>query len=160
MKRLLFIVVAITCFICTSSQLQAQRNTVGGNALGILIPSSEFSDTYVVGLNLNGNVELELTNSLKANIEAGVQSWSPQELIGGGQPDEENSFSIGAGGKYFLNNFFLGADAVYYFGNFTDFTVVPNLGLRFGKFNFEFSTSAVEPITYIGFEIGYFWVAN
>lgn len=139
----------------TINNINAQ--SIGGNSLAILAPSNTLGDTYVVGLGFYGNLEIPITESLKGNIEVGVTSWSLQDTPSGESQDEDNSYSIGLGGKYFFNKLFVGADAALFLGDISEFTVIPNVGVRLGKFNLETSVSVLDPVTYIGFELGYFW---
>jgi hypothetical protein len=159
MKKILRPLLIAISFTCAHNAI-AQSTYESGIALGIISPSNSFQDRYVVGLSLYSNVEIPVANSLFGNIEAGVQNWSRQELTGGGQPNPDNTFSIGGGGKYFLDHFFIEADAVYFFGDFNKFSIIPNTGLRFGKFNIELSISAIDPVNYVGLEIGYFWISD
>ncbi len=156
--RIKHIVLTTILGFLTINNLNAQ--SIGGNSLSILAPTSTLGDVYDVGLGFYGNLEIPINESLKANIEVGVTSWLLPDTPTGESQDEDNSYSIGLGGKYFLNKLFVGADAALFFGDISEFSVIPNVGIRLGKFNLETSISILDPVNYVGFEIGYFWQKN
>lgn len=140
-------------FLVTTSNAQ----TIGGNSLVVIAPAEPLSNTYAAGLSFNGNFEIPIPtlNKLRGNVELGYQSWSLED--DNDTNVEANSISMGAGGKYFLNRFFVGTDAVYYFGDLKELTIVPNVGIRIGKFNIEASASLHDTIPFLSLELGYFW---
>ncbi len=148
----LAIILAPTLLVTT-----AYAQMIGGNSLIIIAPADPFNEVYAAGVSLNGNLEIPIPalNQLRGNIEVGYQSWSLED--DNNTNVEENSISMGAGGKYFLNRVFVGTDAVYFFGDLKELTIVPNAGIRIGKFNIEVSASLHDTIPFLSLELGYFW---
>ncbi len=155
MKKLSLIIIIVICNVFPISAM-AQ---IGGLHLGILAPSSEMSDTYAAGLSFSGDVEIPLTNLLSITVETAVRSWSYQDEVGADEGDQADTYSVGGGAKFFfLRPVYAGVDAMYMFGDFNKFTIKPNVGLRFGKLNIEAVASLSEPVTFIGLEVGYFFL--
>ncbi len=159
MKKSLLLLSALFLTLTLSGKTTAQ--IIGGNSLQVIAPANELADVYDVGISFNGDLEIPSSDKLRFTIQTGYQSWSPSELPDGSTPDEQNTFFIGGGAKYFLlGPVYAGADAGVYIGDFDEFTVVPNVGLRLGKFNIETTLSLDPPVQYLGFELGYFWASN
>jgi hypothetical protein len=159
MKKTLSLLCVLFLVLTANTELRAQAR--GGNSLQLIAPSNELADAYDVGISFNGDIEFPLSDKLFLGLQTGYQSWSPVELPDGTQPGERNTFFIGGGGKYFLlGPVFAGADAGVFFGDFSEFTVIPNVGLRIGKFNIEATASLNPPVQFLGFELGYFWATN
>lgn len=157
MKKLSLIILALI-FSTSSGSTMAQ---IGGLHLGILAPSSEMSDTYAAGISFTGDLEIPLTSSLSLTVETAVRSWAYQDEVGADEGDQADTYSVGGGTKFFLlEPLFIGADAMYMFGDFSEFSIKPNVGLRFGKLNIEAVASISEPVTFIGLEVGYFFLKN
>ncbi len=155
MKILYPLVFAICLFISNG----ANGQVIGSNSLQIIGPSSSLSDAYDVGVSFNGSVEFPITEKLSLGLNTGYQSWFPVDLPNGDSPDEVNTFLIGAGARYFLGKLYIGSDLGYFLGEFSEFTVLPNVGLRLGKFDIRATASTLDPVNYIGFELGYFWAS-
>ena len=159
MKKTITLLGILLIIVSAGSELTAQ--TRGGNSLQLIAPANELADLYDVGVSFNGDIEFPRSDTFILGLQTGFQSWSPVERPDGTTPDEQNTFFIGGGAKYFLlGPLFAGADAGVFLGEFNEFTVIPNVGLRIGKFNIETTLSLDPPVQYLGFEIGYFWASN
>lgn len=149
MKKAVLIVL-LFCPLISFAQFKS------GNGLGLVNATGDFGDTHNVGIAVSFNAEFKLSK-LAVVGEFAWTTWSADDIFG--LPLESaDAYSLLAGLKYdLLGPLYLETRAGYYFKDLDEVAIIPAVGLRFNKFDFNAGANLKQPTQFLNLRVAYFW---
>ena len=149
MKKLILILLLSSPFV-----LNAQF--IGGNGISIVNASGDFGETHGVGVGITGNLEYKISK-IALIFETAYTVWSGEEALGS-TFENVSSLSFMGGIKFgLIGPVYIEARAGYYTGDLDEFAVIPAIGVRLKKLDFNLGHNIQDPTQFTNFRFVYFW---
>ncbi|WP_422359737.1 hypothetical protein [Reichenbachiella sp.] len=149
-----FIIGLLISCIATPNVLAQKLNY--GNSVSVLVPTGDFGDVYKGGFGVNANFEAKLSKIAVVG-QFGYSMFTGDDLDGS-ELEDATAWDLLAGIKLsLLGPLYLETRTGYYFGDFDEFVVIPAVGARIKKFDFNAGYQLSGDVNFLSFRVGYLW---
>ncbi len=137
--------------LATAKTWPGRQEKVLGIAGKVTFPFAGFGDKVNTGYGVAGIVDYPLIPFLDLTADVGYNHFSEGNSGAGA-----DIWSLTFGGRFVLGSFFMGGETGY-FSQADEWSYVPSVGLRFGKFEGAIRYKGVSGVNWTSVRLGYYF---